>query len=410
MDIQKMKRERKEKIDAATIELRKEVDAILAKGADATAEEREACDKKVAAHKEYCDRSEADIAREERLAALEAQTAKPVDACETPAASKSEYRHFIDFIHEAMSRPVNFRETTLGNPSQAGLLVPPEFAPGLRMIDHEKIIVRPRAHVYPSTSGSPDATLNVNALDQFGANGRYAGVTTQWVGETDRRENTADLKVTQISLTPNAITATAPVSNTLLNNSAEAGKYLQQLMAAAIAAEEEMVFLRGSGVARPLGFIGHPSNIVVSRTTPGAISYSDVIEMETKTVTTAGEYVFIASRSATKPLKEMKDAAGNLIWQPDARVGAPGTLMGIPIIFSERVPALGTSGDLTLVDLSYYGIKDGSPFTVLADPYSEARYNRTVFIVSWSVDGKPLLTTPIKCEDNINRSAFVVLS
>jgi len=90
---------------------------------------------------------------------------------------------------------------------------------------------------------------------------------------------------------------------------------------------------------------------------------------------------------------------------------APSTLLGYPLLFSERLPALGTKGDLSLVNLAYYLVKDGSgPFFAR----SEALYflsNRTVFRIVWNVDGRPWLTEPLSLEGSAANtvSPFVVL-
>jgi HK97 family phage major capsid protein len=418
MDIQKMKRERKEKIDAATIELRKEVDAILAKGADATAEEREACDKRVAAHKEYCDRSEADIAREERLQAAEAQTtvAAATQDSSSPEAQEA-FRSFGEWVSEAIgdasgkkSERLEKRATTFGNNPSAGYLVPPEFDTTIRMVAPEDAIVRPRALVVPSSAASPDATINLIALDQSGEKGVHAGLVVNWVAENAARTSAGDLPVKQIELSPKLISAYMDVSNKLINNYAGIGALVQSRMRLAIISAEEQAFLRGTGgTAQPTGFIGHASNATVARQTVSTITLEDLFKLDSLALS-GGEYVFIASRSAMPTLRGIKDTAGNLIWQENARVGSPGTLLGRPVFFSERVPVLGTRGDLTLVNLQAYAIKDGTPLTLLIDPYTQAVNGITRLYVTWSVDGIPLLETPIKGEDGVKRSAFVTLT
>jgi HK97 family phage major capsid protein len=86
--------------------------------------------------------------------------------------------------------------------------------------------------------------------------------------------------------------------------------------------------------------------------------------------------------------------------------------MGIPLVFVDRLPALGTKGDLCLVNLSYYLIKDGSgPFVDLSD---QIRFlnDEVVFRITWHVDGKPWLTEPIGLEGSTANtvSPFVVLA
>jgi HK97 family phage major capsid protein len=104
------------------------------------------------------------------------------------------------------------------------------------------------------------------------------------------------------------------------------------------------------------------------------------------------------------------DTNGNLIWQPNARDGAPGTLIGLPCILNERNPVLGSKGDLVLADPSYYMIKDGFGIAISASEHVYFTNNETVIKAFWNVDGQPWLTSPLTLEDGVTTvSPFVVL-
>jgi len=109
----------------------------------------------------------------------------------------------------------------------------------------------------------------------------------------------------------------------------------------------------------------------------------------------------------------MVDASSRIIWQPDARVGNPGTLLGVPIVYKYRQPGLGVTGDLMLADFSAYVIKDGSgPFVAMSDQVHFLK-NKTVIKAFWNVDGSPWLTEPIvpsTSNSTALASPFVVLS
>jgi HK97 family phage major capsid protein len=86
--------------------------------------------------------------------------------------------------------------------------------------------------------------------------------------------------------------------------------------------------------------------------------------------------------------------------------------MGIPVLFHERVPGLGSKGDLCLVNFSYYLIKDGSgPFIRVSDQVQFLQ-DKSVFQILWNVDGKPWLEAPIAIEGSTTNtvSPFVVLA
>jgi HK97 family phage major capsid protein len=69
------------------------------------------------------------------------------------------------------------------------------------------------------------------------------------------------------------------------------------------------------------------------------------------------------------------------------------------------------SSDLSLVNLSYYLIKDGSGPAVASSEHILFLSNKTVFKIVWNVDGHPWLTEPLALEGSTANtvSPFVVL-
>ena len=84
--------------------------------------------------------------------------------------------------------------------------------------------------------------------------------------------------------------------------------------------------------------------------------------------------------------------------------------MGYPVVYSQRSPALGTTGDLMFCDLSKYLIKDGAPLAIGINPYLYYLNNQSVIRAFWNVDGQPWLKGPILSEDGVTLlSPFIVL-
>jgi len=123
-----------------------------------------------------------------------------------------------------------------------------------------------------------------------------------------------------------------------------------------------------------------------------------------------GPAVWIASQTTLPQLMAMVDVGNHNVWQPSAREGAPGTLLGFPLLLNDQSPVLGAQGDLVLVDLNYYLIKDGSGITIdMSDGYY-FKSNKTIIKAYWNVDGQPWLTTPLTQRDGVSQvSPFVVL-
>jgi len=124
-------------------------------------------------------------------------------------------------------------------------------------------------------------------------------------------------------------------------------------------------FLVGDGVAKPLGILNSPSKITISRATANQIDYDDLIAMYGRlSPGSHSKAVWIANHSTLPQIMNLQ-VGGELIFAPIAQGGISGpvpmNLFGLPLLFTEKTPALGTAGDLMLVDCSQYavGLREG---------------------------------------------------
>jgi HK97 family phage major capsid protein len=91
--------------------------------------------------------------------------------------------------------------------------------------------------------------------------------------------------------------------------------------------------------------------------------------------------------------------------------GVPDRLLGYPIVFTEKLPAVGDDGDIMLCDFSHYYIGDRLATTV--DSTDQARWvrNQTSWKVTHRVDGQPWLNNPFTLADGVTTvSPFVRLN
>lgn len=346
-----------------------------------------------------------EISREEELQKRElaAAAAKP--------KTEGEYRDFGEFLQEVReggSARLQTRDVTAGSGTSAGFLIPEQFDRTIRMTDAPDAIFRPRSMVIPAGT-PPDAAMNLVALDQSGSKGVYSGVSVKWVSENGTRQDGGDPTFRNIKIEPQEVSAYIDISDKLLRNAAAAGAICERLMRGAIVGAEEDTFFSGDGVGKPLGINGHASAIEVARTTTSTIVYADIVNMFAR-AKFGGSLVWVTSQTTLPKLMTMKDEASQLIWQPNAREGNPGTLLGLPVIFNDQAPTLGSTGDLALLDLNYYAIKDGSPLAIFMDPYTQKVNGVTRIYAFWNVDGQPMITTPLMLRDGVNTvSPFVTL-
>ena len=358
---------------------------------------------------------------EKRRRMFESINIQPRKADPTPAPEQQEqFRDFGEFLQtvkynphdqalrvKEMSDKTQKRFLNMGFGASGGFIVPEQFSSQIKMVDDQAAIFRPRAQVIPA-GDPPDAAITIPALDQGGANGVYAGVQVTWIAEGAQKPETEPL-FREIRLEPNEVAAHVVVTDKLLRNSAAAGALVSSLLRKAIIAAEEDAFLSGNGAGQPLGIIGHPAAIQVARAGANAIAYTDIINMFAR-AKFGGRLAWIGSQTCLPQLMGMVDTGQNLVWQPNAREGAPGTLIGIPFLLNDQSPILGREGDLILVDLDYYLIKDGSGISISMSEHPLFTQNRTIIKAFWNVDGQPWLSTPLLARDGVSTvSPFVVL-
>lgn len=294
-----------------------------------------------------------------------------------------------------------------------GFLVPESFRAEMLRMMGETAIVRPRATVIPADM----PVTNIPALNQVGgptATGDpvwFGGVHMHWTEEAGAKaETNADFEM--LTMAVHEISGYTQISNALTKDSARAGlsiaTLIEELFAGAFAWQEDYVFLRGNGVAKPLGILNAPCLKTVTRNTGSTIKYEDLAGMFAAFFGQTG--VWLVSRSAVSKLLQMVDAEGHLVWQPNAASPMPGTILGMPVLVTEKLPALGSEGDLLLADFSKYLIYDMGEFTVDFSEHYAFINNKGTWRCSERLDGRPWLSDKLTLTDGSTTvSPFVAL-
>jgi len=361
---------------------------------------------------------------EDKITALEE---KAVEMGRMPNGEKQDekrdfgFKSIGEFVSAAISNskdnPADERLKELGDfmkkelatdPGTAGgFVIPERFGEMLPMFQPQNAIFRPRATVI-AAGDPPEGKISFPALDQSGAKGVYAGVQTEWIEEGGTKPET-DYEYREISLEPHEVAGRIHVTDKMLRNAPGVAGTINQMLSWALAKSEDDAFMTGNGVGKPTGLLGHASTIEQTRATADQINYEDVVKIYSQMLF-GGNYTWLISQTDLPQLMQMKDASGNLIWQPNAVEGSPGSLLGVPTTLNERQPTLGTTGDIGLVDLMYYYIKDGVGPMIASSEHVEFVNNKTVVKAFKSVDGKPAITSPLQLENGEEVSPFVFLS
>ena len=284
-----------------------------------------------------------------------------------------------------------------GGDTTGGFLVPEEFRAEVIMHATEVAIIRPRATVWPMSRD----IMTVPTLDQ--SSDQFGGVALYWTAESALKV-ASNPTFGKITLNAKKLIGLCPVPDELLDDAAvNLANFLVTLFGEAIAYEEDKKFIQGTGMGEPLGIIKTVGIQVFARKTSSRIKIDDIIGMyKTLPAWADAGAVWLTSKAGLGQLLLIDIEATNksLLWMPDLR-GAPTlTLMGKPILLTEKVDTtIGNQGDIILGNLTYYAIGDRSGLAVTSSIHDRFRYDETTFRFVKRVDGQPSVA-----------SAFVVLT
>lgn len=404
--------------DAITDEQKSEVDTLLAEaeGLQADAEKLRGNDD-----------------REERMKRLTAAMAAehgnngrshPAGAAASPLAADG-FKNWAEFLvavkHGRDERLIPIESVMSGSERKAlaegagesgGFLVPPEHYGQMLEISAEEAIVRPRAFLMPMGSRSITyPKLNQVEAPDSGETAFYGGVALEWFEEnTDLAE--MDVAFQMGELVAHGLGGWLPVPNQLIANSAVSlGAMIPRLFGGAANWAVDYACLRGDGVAKPLGIIAAPVTEWIVRAVDDQFAFGDAVGMLAAFLASSwGRGVWVMSQSVLPQLYQMVDGLGQYIWLPNAGEKGPGTLLGIPIVFTEKLPVLGDRGDVLLCDFGYYVLGDRELPTVAASIHERFRRNQTTYRITLWLDGQPWLDDQITLADGVTEvSPFVGL-
>ncbi len=297
-----------------------------------------------------------------------------------------------------------------------GYTVPPDFYQQLMQIMAEETVIRQRAFVLPMAGATMQIPfLDVSTVQGAGVSPFFGGVQMYWTAEAQTRTETEPL-FKQMELKANELSGYSVSSNVLLQDSAIGlEKFLMTLFAKAIGWFEEYAFLQGNGVGKPQGMLTANAAVSVTRAGAAQVQFADIAGMWAKLLPASwSKAVWLFSPSVVPQLLQLKDGANRAIFiSIDSGVTKTPTwsLLGRPAFATEKVPALGTRGDLSLLDPSYYVVGDRMEVEIAASEHVNFLKNQMTWRVVERIDGQPWLDKPITLQDAATQvSPFVVLN
>jgi len=321
-----------------------------------------------------------------------------------------------DVNEDSYKRILEYRTKDLAMDSdpEGGYLVPNVYSKTFLELSPDEAIVRPRAFVIPAGT-PPDAALDMPYLEQAGLTGQthgdlYGGIWFGWTAEGATKTNT-EIKIGEVEYKPYEWSGYCVLTDKIMRNAPQLEAIVTQKYKEGLIGFEDYHFLNGTGVGQPLGVINSPATISVARSTALHILYADICNMLNQFID-SNKAIWVINKACKSEIMNLKDDNNNNIFiQGDISKAIPDTLVGIPIIWTFKVPTLGTKGDIGLYDFSKYIIKDGYGPAFDKSKHVYFLSNRTCLKMFGNVDGKPWLKGSLTADDNSTEiSPFVVLT
>lgn len=303
-------------------------------------------------------------------------------------------------------------------PSEGGFLIPETLRAELLSVALESSVVRSRARVIPMETlrvpfPAVDSTSNVSSV--------FGGIVGYWT-EEGAALTASSAAFGRIVLDAKKLTAYAELPNELISDSAISFQaFLDQLFPEAIAWYEDIAFMKGTGAGEPLGSLStaNPAVIAVAKEAgqgASTIVWENIVKMFARMLPSSlGRAVWVASIDTFPELATMAlsvGTGGSAVWLNNGVQGPPMTILGRPVVFTEKTPGvIGAQGDISFVDFGYYLIGDRQVMSAQSSPHYKFANDQTAYRIIERVDGRPWLQSAITPQNGSNTlSPFVQLA
>lgn len=303
-------------------------------------------------------------------------------------------------------------------PSEGGFLVPEQVRSDIMTRALEAAVVRPQAIVVPM----PGSKFKWPAVDFTTEVGEvFGGIAMSWLDEGQSIPATSGTFAT-IDLNAHKLGGYASVPNEILRHAPALEQWIRSAMPAAVGHFEDLGFMSGDGAKKPLGGLhsANPALIVVDKETgqeADTITWVNVLAMFARLLPESyGNAEWVITPDAIPEIFSMALPVGTggsavMIGEGDGPKGLPATILGIPVRWTRKTPAVkGDQGDISLVDWSKYIVGDTMAMQLATSEHSSFRTDKTDFRIIEEVDGRPGLLSALTPQNGgPTLSAFVQL-
>lgn len=422
-----------------------DIDAFEAGIVDDNDAPRNMTEEELASHEKMLEKIEGlvkQINQLEKSAKARANLAIPADGANgtvpaTPKQEPEKFKTFGEFLCSVAADGMNkgdmsardkrlvYQKTAGANeavPSEGGFLVQSDHSTALldRMNEMGEIFSRVRKFSLSTNSNG----ITLPAIDETSRQrgSRWGGVRSYWAAEGDTVSDSKP-KLREIELKLNKLMSIGYATEELLQDAAVMESIMKEAFAEEMTFETEDAFVNGNGSGKPLGFLNSGALISVaaeSGQAAGTVVTANILNMWDRIpVRSRRNAVWLIADSQIEPQLHQLTLAGSgahIYLPPGQRPSTPGneaqgTLLGRPVIPCEYMAALGTAGDIVLVDLDQYIMIDKGGMNESQSMHVRFLYDEMTFKITYRVDGQPAWNVPVTTANGAStKSPFVSLA
>lgn len=305
------------------------------------------------------------------------------------------------------------------DPTGGGFLVQIDFAAAVFMLAHDMGEVISRVSKTPISANANG--IKIPGVDEVSraTGSRWGGVSSNWAAEgVTGTESRPKFRLVEFDL--KKLISKMTVTDEMLMDTTALTSIASTAFSEEVMFMTEDAVVEGTGTGQPLGFLKSPAlvTIAIEKGQAAATVVRENIDKmwQASWGRSRNNMVWLYNQDCESQLAALNGAVGTggeLVYMPPGGLSeAPyARLKGRPIIPIEYASALGTPGDISLVDLSQYMLVDKGGVQMATSMHVSFNTDEMVFRITYRVDGKPMWSAPLApFKGSTTRSPFIALA
>jgi len=313
-----------------------------------------------------------------RLDQIETANNRPVLGGEGDSVKSGEKngeysKAFRNYLRKGMDAGLEALQTkalSVGSDPDGGYLVTPTMSAKIVQAIFETSPIRQIASV---------ETISTDSLEMIDD---HTALSAGWTAEAvDITSDTATPTLAKRNIPTNELYAQPKATQKLVDDAAiDVESWLSNKIADIFGRTQNTAFVAGTGVGQPRGILSYASGTSwgqIQQVGSGTSAQVTADSLITLFYSLKDAYMrrasFLMNRSVVQQVRLLKATTNQYLWQPSLTVGAPDTLLGVPVYMAADMPvAAASSLSVAVGDFqSGYQIVDRQGIRILRDPFTE---------------------------------------